>query len=63
MSSRLITKVPNRPNFYFFDTALKNVKFCLFTKDLDKEGILVNSKKWSKFIKSMCFILLTPPQT
>ena len=50
MSSRLITKVPNRPNFYFFDTALKDgkkltVKFCLFTKDLDEAVRLANSIK------------------
>ena len=50
MSSRLITKVPNRPNFYFFDTALKDskkltVKFCLFTKDLDEAVKLANSIK------------------
>ena len=41
MSSKLITKIANRPNFYFFDTALKDgkkltIKFCLFTKDLDE---------------------------
>ena len=45
MSSRMITKVPNRPNFYFFDTAIKNnkkitVKYCLFTKDLDEARML-----------------------
>ena len=45
MSSRMITKVPSRPNFYFFDTAIKNnkkitVKYCLFTKDLDEARIL-----------------------
>ena len=50
MSSRLITKVPNRPNFYFFDTALKDgkkltVKFCLFTKDPDEAVRLANSIK------------------
>ena len=50
MSSRLITKVPNRPNFYFFDTALKDgkkltVKFCLFTKNLDEAVRLANSIK------------------
>lgn len=50
MSSRLITKVANRPNFYFFDTALKDgkkltVKFCLFTKDLDEAVRLANSIK------------------
>lgn len=50
MSSRLITKVPNRPNFYFFDTALKDgkkltVKFCLFTKDIDEAARLANSIK------------------
>ena len=50
MSSRLITKVPSRPNFYFFDTALKDgkkltVKFCLFTKDLDEAVRLANSIK------------------
>lgn len=50
MSSRLITKVLNRPNFYFFDTALKDgkkltVKFCLFTKDLDEAVRLANSIK------------------
>ena len=50
MSSRLITKVHNRPNFYFFDTALKDgkkltVKFCLFTKDLDEAVRLANSIK------------------
>ena len=50
MSSRLITKVANRPNFYFFDTALKDgkkltVKFCLFTKDLDEAARLANSIK------------------
>lgn len=50
MSSRLITKVPNRPNFYFFDTALKDgkkltVKFCLFTKDIDEAVKLANSIK------------------
>jgi site-specific recombinase, phage integrase family len=50
MSSRLITKVPNRPNFYFFDTALKDgkkltVKFCLFTKDLGEAVRLANSIK------------------
>ena len=50
MSSRLITKVSNRPNFYFFDTALKDgkkltVKFCLFTKDIDEAVRLANSIK------------------
>ena len=50
MSSRLITKVPNRPNFYFFDTALKDgkkltIKFCLFTKDIDEAVRLANSIK------------------
>ena len=50
MSSRLITKVSNRPNFYFFDTALKDgkkltIKFCLFTKDLDEAVRLANSIK------------------
>ena len=50
MSSRLITKVANRPNFYFFDTALKDgkkltVKFCLFTKNLDEAVRLANSIK------------------
>ena len=50
MSSRLITKVSNRPNFYFFDTALKDgkkltVKFCLFTKNLDEAVRLANSIK------------------
>ncbi|WP_181001280.1 tyrosine-type recombinase/integrase [Campylobacter concisus] len=50
MSFRLITKVPNRPNFYFFDTALKDgkkltVKFCLFTKDIDEAARLANSIK------------------
>lgn len=50
MSSRLITKVPNRPNFYFFDTALKDgkkltIKFCLFTKDIDEAARLANSIK------------------
>ena len=50
MSSRLITKVANRPNFYFFDTALKDgkkltVKFCLFTKDIDEAARLANSIK------------------
>ena len=50
MSSRLITKVVNRPNFYFFDTALKDgkkltVKFCLFTKDIDEAVRLANSIK------------------
>ena len=50
MSSRLITRVPNRPNFYFFDTALKDgkkltVKFCLFTKDPDEAVRLANSIK------------------
>ena len=50
MSSRLITKVLNRPNFYFFDTALKDgkkltVKFCLFTKDIDEAARLANSIK------------------
>ena len=50
MSSRLITKVANRPNFYFFDTALKDgkkltVKFYLFTKDPDEAVRLANSIK------------------
>ena len=50
MSSRLITKVSDRPNFYFFDTALKDgkkltVKFCLFTKNLDEAARLANSIK------------------
>ena len=50
MSSKLITKIANRPNFYFFDTALKNgkkltVKFCLFTKDIDEAVRLANSIK------------------
>ena len=50
MSSRLITRVPNRPNFYFFDTALKDgkkltIKFCLFTKDIDEAARLANSIK------------------
>ncbi|WXG59542.1 hypothetical protein VB002_10735 [Campylobacter concisus] len=50
MSSKLITKIANRPNFYFFDTALKDgkkltVKFCLFTKNLDEAARLANSIK------------------
>lgn len=50
MGSKLITKIANRPNFYFFDTALKDgkkltVKFCLFTKDLDEAVRLANSIK------------------
>ena len=50
MSSKLITKIANRPNFYFFDTALKDgkkltVKFCLFTKDLDEAVRLATSIK------------------
>ena len=50
MSSKLITKIANRPNFYFFDTALKDgkkltVKFCLFTKDIDEAVRLANSIK------------------
>ena len=50
MGSKLITKIANRPNFYFFDTALKNgkkltVKFCLFTKDPDEAVRLANSIK------------------
>ena len=50
MSSKLITKIANRPNFYFFDTALKDgkkltVKFCLFTKDPDEAVRLANSIK------------------
>ena len=48
MGSKLITKIANRPNFYFFDTALKDgkkltVKFCLFTKDPDEAVRLANS--------------------
>ena len=50
MGSKLITKIANRPNFYFFDTALKDgkkltVKFCLFTKDIDEAVRLANSIK------------------
>ena len=50
MSSKLITKIANRPNFYFFDTALKDgkkltIKFCLFTKDLDEAVRLAKSIK------------------
>ena len=50
MGSKLITKIANRPNFYFFDTALKDgkkltVKFCLFTKDIDEAARLANSIK------------------
>ena len=50
MGSKLITKIANRPNFYFFDTALKDgkkltVKFCLFTKDPDEAVRLANSIK------------------
>ena len=50
MGSKLITKIANRPNFYFFDTALKygkklTVKFCLFTKDPDEAVRLANSIK------------------
>lgn len=38
MNSKLITKIKNRPNYYCFDTALKDdqkitVKYCLFTED------------------------------
>ena len=50
MGSKLITKIANRSNFYFFDTALKDgkkltVKFCLFTKDPDEAVRLANSIK------------------
>ncbi len=50
MSSKLITKIANRPNFYFFDTALKDgkkltIKFCLFTKDLYEAVRLAKSIK------------------
>ena len=50
MSSKLITKIANRPNFYFFDTALKDgkkltIKFCLFTKDLEEAVRLAKSIK------------------
>ena len=36
MTSKLITRIKNRPSYYYFDKALKNdkiitVKYCLFT--------------------------------
>ena len=41
MTSKLITKIKNRPSYYYFDTAIKDnkkitVKYCLFTEDLYK---------------------------
>lgn len=38
MTHKLITKIKNRPNLYYFDTAINNgkkitVKYCLFTED------------------------------
>lgn len=42
MTSKLITKIKNRPSYYYFDTAIKDnkkitVKYCLFTEDLYKD--------------------------
>jgi len=39
MTSKPITKIKNRPNYYYFDTAINDskkttVKYCLFAEDL-----------------------------
>lgn len=51
MSSKLITKLKNRPNFYYYDIALKDqkrltVKYCLFTNDEYQAMIIANKIKY-----------------
>lgn len=50
MISKLVTKIKNRPNFYYFDTALSRgkkttVKYCLFTNDEYKACIIAHKIK------------------
>ena len=50
MASKLITKIKNRPSYYYFDKALKDdktitVKYCLFTDDeLEAKAIALKIK-------------------
>ena len=50
MLSKLITKISNRPNFYYFDTAMKDgrkttVRYCLFTDDESEARTLASKIK------------------
>ena len=50
MLSKLITKISKRPNFYYFDTAIKDgkkttIKYCLFTSDENEARILAEKIK------------------
>ena len=50
MLSKLITKISNRPNFYYFDTAMKDgrkttVRYCLFTNDESEARTLASKIK------------------
>ena len=50
MLSKLITKISNRPNFYYFDTAMKSgkkitVRYCLFTDDENEARTLASKIK------------------
>lgn len=45
MTSKPITKIKNRPNYYYFDTAINDskkttVKYCLFTEYLYEAKLL-----------------------
>ena len=50
MTSKLITRIKNRPSYYYFDKALKNdkiitVKYCLFTdSELEAKAIALKIK-------------------
>ena len=50
MTSKLITRIKNRPSYYYFDKALKNdkiitVKYCLFTdNELEAKAIALKIK-------------------
>jgi len=51
MASKLITKIKNRPSYYYFDKALKDdktiaVKYCLFTdNEFEDKAIALKIKK------------------
>lgn len=50
MLSKLITKISKRPNFYYFDTAIKDgkkttIKYCLFTSDENEARMLAEKIK------------------
>lgn len=50
MASKLITKIKNRPSYYYFDKALKDdktiaVKYCLFTdNEFEDKAIALKTK-------------------